>query len=151
DDERRSVWWTRAMADFCDFERAEQLAASLRDPTMRSAAWAAIAESALAAGVLDVAEHALAAVEDTAFQRRPQLDLVHALAAMGDITRAAGVARGAADPKHRAAALLLAAHETRSEALFDEVTQLADTVADPDIRLAILVTALEYAAKARLR
>ncbi|PSL53892.1 hypothetical protein B0I31_108339 [Saccharothrix carnea] len=146
EDEKRSVLWIRTMADFSDFPRAESLARSLRDRTARSAAWAAIAEGAIGAGMLDYAERAVRAIEEVAVQRRPRLELIRAVMATGDFIRAEMIARTATDSTHRIDALTLVAEAARRGDLIDQVHEIVGAFSGPVERLEMLAGVLEVAA-----
>ncbi|KAA5837198.1 hypothetical protein F1721_05190 [Saccharopolyspora hirsuta] len=151
DDQRRSLLWIKTVADFQDFDRAEALARSLQDSSARSAAWAVIAEGALAAEDLNRAETALAAVDQAPLQRRARLDLIRGVLSAGNIGRAVAIARKADVLTHRAAALTLIAQETRDNDLLDEVEQIIESIPAGMDRMKILLTLVESTAKLHLR
>ncbi|WP_338596700.1 hypothetical protein [Saccharopolyspora sp. SCSIO 74807] len=151
DDERRLLLWIRAMGDADDLDRAERWAASFHDDQARSAAWALIAEAALAAGQLKRADQALTEVADPALQRRARLDVIRGLVIHGQSTRAVTLARGAADPAHRVRAILVIAEHGPDSNLLDEAADSAELVDDPDERMRALLAIIETSARLYLR
>lgn len=146
EDQRRSVMWIRTMADFEDFDRAEAHARLLVDCTARSAAWAAIAEGAVAAQSLDRAENALAAIDDASLRRRPRLDLIRAALAAREPAAARVIAKKTEDIEDRATALLLVARDTRNADVLDEVDQLIESSPEPDKQMNMLLEMVEVTA-----
>jgi hypothetical protein len=145
-DERRLLRWVGVMADFEQFNRAEQLVRSFPSAEVRSAGLATIAEGLLANGAVDRAERTLHAITAPRAQRRPRLELLRVLLAQGDDERAVELARSAATPQHRAEALTLVAGTTRSPDLLDEVVAIAEDVTELEAHMAILLPALQTAA-----
>jgi tetratricopeptide (TPR) repeat protein len=150
-DECRSLLWVRAMGDAKDFDRAQRLAASFHDETASSAAWALIAEAALAAGELKRAEAALATVNDVAHQRRPRLELIRSLLASDLNAHAENIAHTAPDPVHRVHGLLLIVQHTGEARLLDDAEQTALCLDDPAERMRTLLAIIETAAQLHLR
>jgi hypothetical protein len=145
-EETRLLKWVAVLVDRGEFDRAETVVRSFPSDDVRSAGLATIAEGLVVAGALDRAEQMVHAITDPRRQRRPQLELLRALLARGQDTRALDLARSAAIPAHRAAALTFLAGTTRQPDLLDEVVDIALSATDVEARVAILLPAAQAAA-----
>ncbi|MFI0469153.1 hypothetical protein ACH347_34200 [Saccharopolyspora sp. 5N102] len=145
-DDRRLLGWVGVMADFGDFDQAEQLVRSFPTDEVRSAGWAIIAEGLVVDGAVDRAAQTLRAITDPSLQRRPRSELLRVLLAQGEVEQAVELARSAATPQHCGEALTFVAETTRRLDLLDEVVGIADDITELEARMTILAPALRAAA-----
>ncbi|WNV84889.1 hypothetical protein [Umezawaea sp. Da 62-37] len=145
-DERRLLRWVGVLADFGEFDRAEQLVRSFPTDVVRSTGLATITERAVIRGALDRAQRTFPTIDDARLQRRPLLELTRALLAQGEQQRAVELAMSTTAPAHRAAALTFIAATSRTPKLLDDVMAIADEVAGTSTQGVILLPALRAAA-----
>ncbi len=150
-DEHRTVQWIRTVTDVRDFDRAERLANSFADPTARAAAWATIAEGALAAAELDLAERALLLISEVDLQRRPRTDLIGARLSTGKPGRAVELARSAPDALDRVSALVMVARSTRNSDLLAEAERVIDQLKPGEDQVNMMLVLIEATATLQLR
>ncbi|WP_157767828.1 hypothetical protein [Actinosynnema pretiosum] len=125
-----SIGWIAVAAGREDYSRAAADAVALRTEDARAQAWATIAEEALLAGRVELAERFLAEVDQPSARRRPLLELVRVLLSRGDSAHAAEVAGSAKPPRMRAEALLLVARACRTDKALRAAARAADSSGD---------------------
>ncbi|MGW5052555.1 NACHT domain-containing protein [Actinokineospora sp. NPDC004072] len=138
--------WIDVAADFEDFDRAEKLALSLRDPERWTAAWSRIAERLASAGDYPRFRSAISRVTRESQQRIPRLEMIRVLLARNEVDLALEVARSSPTIWHRAAAISLIAERTQRKDLLDESVGLANGISDLEDQAKTLLPALRAAA-----